>query len=104
MNLPLLAAVLILVVLAYFIWQEMGKQSSKREARRIIDEKLFLPKRMTRRKKTAPIAGICYKCGKKVTMPYKCKFCGGLFCEKHRLPEKHACPGLKKLKRDRHRS
>ncbi|GAD51746.1 rhomboid family serine protease [Halarchaeum acidiphilum MH1-52-1] len=27
-------------------------------------------------------------------MPYRCRFCGGTFCEEHRLPESHDCPGL----------
>ena len=25
-------------------------------------------------------------------MPYRCKFCGMVFCGKHRLPENHNCP------------
>jgi len=25
-------------------------------------------------------------------MPYRCKFCGMNFCNKHRLPENHECP------------
>ncbi len=28
-------------------------------------------------------------------MPFKCPYCGGLFCEEHRLPEAHNCPSLK---------
>lgn len=27
-------------------------------------------------------------------MPYRCRFCGGTYCEEHRLPENHNCPGL----------
>ncbi|GGN14459.1 rhomboid family intramembrane serine protease [Halarchaeum nitratireducens] len=27
-------------------------------------------------------------------MPYRCRFCGGTYCEEHRLPENHDCPGL----------
>jgi Zn-dependent protease len=26
-------------------------------------------------------------------MPFKCNYCGGYFCEQHRLPEFHDCPG-----------
>ncbi|MHA1309612.1 MAG: AN1-type zinc finger domain-containing protein [Candidatus Helarchaeota archaeon] len=36
----------------------------------------------------------CQKCGKEVYMPFKCKYCGGLFCSKHRLPENHNCPKI----------
>jgi len=27
-------------------------------------------------------------------MPYRCRFCGGTYCDEHRLPENHDCPGL----------
>jgi len=36
----------------------------------------------------------CSICGKEVYMPFKCKYCGGLFCSKHRLPENHDCKRL----------
>ncbi|MHA2009728.1 MAG: AN1-type zinc finger domain-containing protein [Promethearchaeota archaeon] len=36
---------------------------------------------------------ICYFCNKKVEdIPYRCKFCGMIFCNTHRLPENHECP------------
>ncbi|MFW9941684.1 MAG: AN1-type zinc finger domain-containing protein [Candidatus Thorarchaeota archaeon] len=35
----------------------------------------------------------CYFCNKKFDdIPYRCTFCGMLFCSKHRLPENHECP------------
>jgi|GEM_PF-1023037 len=33
----------------------------------------------------------CQFCGKTVAYPYRCKYCGGLFCEDHRLPPSHNC-------------
>ncbi len=33
----------------------------------------------------------CQFCGKEVYLPYRCKYCGGVFCYEHRLPEAHAC-------------
>jgi len=36
----------------------------------------------------------CHYCGKEVTLPFKCPFCGQYFCEDHRLPENHNCPEL----------
>ncbi len=36
----------------------------------------------------------CDICGKEVVLPYRCKYCGGTFCEEHRLPENHDCDGL----------
>jgi hypothetical protein len=36
----------------------------------------------------------CDVCGKQVDLPYNCNECGGTYCSKHRLPEKHDCPGL----------
>ena len=43
----------------------------------------------------------CAECGKDVTMPYRCKFCSQHFCDDHRLPENHSCPGLEEYKRKR---
>lgn len=42
----------------------------------------------------------CDYCGKNVSMPYTCKRCNGDFCSKHRLPENHDCPGLKRGGKD----
>jgi len=38
----------------------------------------------------------CDYCGKEVYLPYRCKYCGGLFCVEHHLPENHNCPNLKR--------
>jgi len=44
--------------------------------------------------------GTCFYCGKIYgTLPYRCKFCGNLFCSDHHLPENHDCEGLKEHKR-----
>jgi predicted nucleic acid binding AN1-type Zn finger protein len=107
MNYLIGLGVLFLLVLAFFIWKEFSaKRSSlpvpgKQEVQRMLQERLFLPKEVGMGRKKAPIAGRCYQCGRRVTMPYKCKFCGGLYCDKHRLPESHECEGLKSLKRDK---
>ena len=35
----------------------------------------------------------CYFCKDKVDdLPYRCTFCGMVFCGNHRLPENHECP------------
>ncbi|MFP4590965.1 MAG: rhomboid family intramembrane serine protease [Halobacteriales archaeon] len=39
----------------------------------------------------------CDRCGAEVTMPYRCRYCGGQYCSEHRLPENHDCPGLDSL-------
>ena len=36
----------------------------------------------------------CQLCKKDVTLPFKCSYCGQYFCDDHRLPEQHLCPGL----------
>ncbi len=36
----------------------------------------------------------CDNCGKQVSMPYRCRHCGGTYCGDHRLPESHNCSGL----------
>jgi hypothetical protein len=34
----------------------------------------------------------CEFCGEKIGyLPFKCKYCGGTYCKKHRLPENHQC-------------
>jgi len=33
----------------------------------------------------------CEKCGVDVDLPFKCSYCGRLFCVEHRLPEGHEC-------------
>lgn len=40
----------------------------------------------------------CWICGREDYMPFKCRFCGKVFCSQHRLPEQHACVGLEDLK------
>ncbi|KXA99396.1 hypothetical protein AKJ41_05505 [candidate division MSBL1 archaeon SCGC-AAA259O05] len=39
----------------------------------------------------------CDYCGEEVTLPYTCRYCGGSFCPRHRLPENHDCEGLEKM-------
>ena len=48
------------------------------------------------------IGNRCDFCGKPVYLPYKCKFCGGMYCVEHHLPEKHNCIGLILYKMQRH--
>lgn len=36
----------------------------------------------------------CDVCGREVTLPFKCRYCGGTYCTDHRLPENHNCDGL----------
>jgi Zn-dependent protease len=38
----------------------------------------------------------CQYCGVNTDLPFKCPFCGGYFCIKHRLPEFHACQSIKR--------
>ena len=35
----------------------------------------------------------CDMCGAETYMPFRCRYCGGYFCEQHRLPEFHNCTG-----------
>ena len=43
--------------------------------------------------KTTTVAK-CQYCGKEVYLPYRCRYCGGLFCDDNRLPPKHNCSGI----------
>jgi len=40
--------------------------------------------------------GECDFCGQRSFMPYRCRYCNGRFCPDHRLPENHACEGLRR--------
>ncbi len=34
----------------------------------------------------------CEHCGEQINyLPFNCKYCGGVYCKKHRLPENHQC-------------
>lgn len=39
---------------------------------------------------------VCEICGQQVDFPFRCNYCGSLFCAEHRLPENHKCPNLPK--------
>jgi Zn-dependent protease len=38
----------------------------------------------------------CDKCGEEVYMPFRCNYCGGYYCSRHRLPEFHECTGIQR--------
>ncbi|MCS7110566.1 MAG: hypothetical protein NZ956_03750 [Candidatus Caldarchaeum sp.] len=40
----------------------------------------------------------CSVCGADETLPFRCSYCGLVFCSAHRLPEKHGCVGVVKAK------
>ena len=40
----------------------------------------------------------CAFCGKTVYLPYKCNYCGQYYCDDHRLPFNHNCPGIDSYK------
>lgn len=40
----------------------------------------------------------CDYCGQYEMLPFNCKYCGGVYCSSHRLPEYHECAGLRMMK------
>lgn len=40
----------------------------------------------------------CQKCGKDTFLPFRCQYCGGYFCDDHRLPENHECPQMEQAR------
>lgn len=42
----------------------------------------------------------CSECGKRVILTYRCHYCGGQFCDEHRLPERHRCVGIEAAKQE----
>lgn len=120
-------AVFLAAALLYWIISEkrkergawLGKENIFRPEEDVIHpervkEMWFIPQRVRTAKpslvtkakgrKPAPVKGACALCEKQVTMPFKCKFCGGLYCDEHRLPESHRCTGLGKLRREQRRA
>jgi hypothetical protein len=41
------------------------------------------------------MGGMCSFCGTSALMGFTCSYCHDYFCAEHRLPEKHACRGIK---------
>ncbi|MBS7611665.1 hypothetical protein KEJ27_05600 [Candidatus Bathyarchaeota archaeon] len=39
----------------------------------------------------------CQECGVEVAIPFKCSYCGKLFCYEHRLPENHNCDSTSRV-------
>jgi len=39
----------------------------------------------------------CLECGKEKDLFYRCSYCEGTYCSNHRLPEAHACDGVRFL-------
>jgi hypothetical protein len=44
----------------------------------------------------------CDKCGVETYMPFRCNYCGGYYCEQHRLPEFHDCSGTYNTTKNRY--
>jgi hypothetical protein len=45
--------------------------------------------------KKSIMGGMCSLCGTSALMGFTCSYCHDYFCAEHRLPEKHACRGIK---------
>lgn len=45
--------------------------------------------------------GKCDFCNVDEEIPYRCNYCGGVFCAHHRLPENHNCKGILKSKQNK---
>ncbi|MEM4454826.1 MAG: zinc finger AN1 domain-containing stress-associated protein [Thermofilaceae archaeon] len=44
----------------------------------------------------------CEACGKVIdSVPFRCRYCGGVFCVYHHLPENHSCPALPLIRQPR---
>ena len=42
-------------------------------------------------------ANVCSHCGEEIReLPYRCRYCGEIFCPNHHIPEVHECKGLSK--------
>jgi len=85
--------VLIAGVITVFVWVFYERQSSVPHAALVRERTVKRAEEKGR--KPAPIIGVCAVCGTQETLPFRCKYCGQLFCKNHRLPEDHTCDGVK---------
>ena len=85
-----------------FVWYLVVLSRKKKKEKRDWRQKWFIEKKVrpSVASKKAPVKGVCGFCAAQVTMPFRCKFCGGVFCDQHRMPENHSCPGLRSLRRE----
>lgn len=79
----------ILIVLPDYQPQEKCLEAAKR-----ILQKLA-PKAKVRMVKMGHASSHCNHCLEPTPLPYRCHRCNGWYCENHRLPEQHNCPGGK---------
>ncbi|MFH1786029.1 MAG: AN1-type zinc finger protein [archaeon] len=64
--------------------RDLFSQSSRRPAS-------IEPARPRNIKESAPLSGVCASCSKNIALPFRCRYCGELFCGDHRMPEDHHC-------------
>jgi len=76
----------------------LRKQTVKIKPKKTVKPKTDSTKPSSTESSSHPIVGICAVCGKRVYLPYRCNYCGGIFCDDHILPPKHNCPGLESWK------
>lgn len=97
MDLALIVGIGLFLIVAYFVFREFFQRKKP-------SEKWFAPQEVRKSERPkAPLTGRCSFCEQHVTMPYKCKYCGKLFCDEHRLPENHDCAGIRGLRREKDR-
>ena len=79
----------ILIVLPDYAPREKCQEVAKRILLKLV------PKSMIQVATMGYASSHCNFCLKSTPMPYHCHRCEGWYCESHRLPEKHNCPGEK---------
>jgi len=67
------------------------REKCQEVAKRILSQ--LVPKSKVRVATMGYASSHCNFCLKSTLMPYHCYRCSGWYCESHRLPEKHNCPG-----------
>ena len=83
------------LVLAYFLYFKKEFETPKLSVPIFEDShRVEVTPRQNLAVSESPVMGICAACSESISMPFKCKFCNGLFCGEHRLPENHSCIGL----------
>ncbi|MEM2876090.1 MAG: zinc finger AN1 domain-containing stress-associated protein [Candidatus Bathyarchaeia archaeon] len=74
----------------YLILPDYPEDECEEVARRIVET---LVGQMATVQVFGYYSAFCNYCLAQTSLPFKCRRCGGWYCNEHRLPEMHNCPG-----------
>ena len=95
-DLGLLLKLVVLIAVIAISYSAITKIRKRKRYK--ITEKFEVRHQPATTKEKEPLYAKCAYCGRTVYLPYKCNYCGQYFCDDHRLPFNHDCPGISSYK------